>query len=97
MTLLTDFYLWESHCVCRLGARTERLPSLFLSDSGIMFSRLIHLAKLNPNCHMNYSIIFTEISFSPETSILLQNEFECRVHKNSAPKKHARFDPVSSL
>ena len=28
-----------------------------------------HLAKLNPNCHMNYSIIFTEISFSPETSI----------------------------
>ena len=33
-----------------------------------MFSRLINLAKLNPNCHMNYSIIFTEISFSPETS-----------------------------
>ena len=28
-----------------------------------------HLAKLNPKCHMNYSIIFTEISFSPETSI----------------------------
>ena len=26
---LTDFYLWESHCVCRLGARTDRLPSLF--------------------------------------------------------------------
>ena len=33
-----------------------------------MFSWLIHLAKLNPKCHMNYSIIFTEISFSPETS-----------------------------
>ena len=33
------------------------------------FSRITHLAKLNPNCHMNYSIIFTEISFSPETSI----------------------------
>ena len=31
-----------------------------------------HLAKLNPNCHMNYSIIFTEISFSPETSNLHQ-------------------------
>ena len=30
----------------------------------------IDLAKLNRNCHMNYSIIFTEISFSPETSIL---------------------------
>ena len=23
-----SFYLWESHCVCRLGARTDRLPSL---------------------------------------------------------------------
>ena len=34
------------------------------------FSRIIHLVKLNPNCRMNYSIIFTEISFSPETSIL---------------------------
>ena len=34
------------------------------------FSRIIHLAKLNPKCHMNYSIIFTEISFSPETSNL---------------------------
>ena len=31
-----------------------------------------HLAKLNPKCHMNYSIIFTEISFSPETSILFK-------------------------
>ena len=35
-----------------------------------------HLAKLNPNCHMNYSIIFTEISFSPETSSLITN-FHC--------------------
>ena len=25
---LTEFYLYESHCVCRLGARTDRLPSL---------------------------------------------------------------------
>ena len=32
------------------------------------FSQIINLAKLNPNCHMNYSIIFTEVSFSPETS-----------------------------
>ena len=32
-----------------------------------------HLAKLNPKCHKNYSIIFTEISFSPETSILHKN------------------------
>ena len=28
----------------------------------------IDLAKQNSKCHMNYSIIFTEISFSPETS-----------------------------
>ena len=27
----------------------------------------IDLAKLNPSCHMNYSIIFTGISFYPET------------------------------
>ena len=33
-------------------------------------SRITHLAKLNPNCHMNYSTFFTEISFSPETSIM---------------------------
>ena len=29
-----------------------------------------HLAKLNPNCHMNYSIIFTEISFSPNPYLM---------------------------
>ena len=34
-----------------------------------------HLAKLNPKCHMNYSIIFTEISFSPETSIFTQTRY----------------------
>ena len=34
-------------------------------------SRITHLAKQNPDCHMNYSIIFTEISFSPETSNLI--------------------------
>ena len=39
-----------------------------------------HLAKLNPKCHMNYSIIFTEISFSPETSNLLSsNIFICQI------------------
>ena len=30
-------------------------------------SQITHLAKLNPKCHMNYSIIFTKTSFSPET------------------------------
>ena len=37
----------------------------------------IDLAKLNPNCHMNYSIIFTEISFSPETSNFFLNYMTC--------------------
>ena len=36
----------------------------------IHFSRSIDLAKLNLNCHMNYSIIFTEINCYPETSSL---------------------------
>ena len=44
------------------------------------FSRIIHLAKLNPNCHMNYSIIFTEISFSPETSSLVAHEILMRLN-----------------
>ena len=35
-----------------------------------VLSRSPDLAKLNPKCHMNYSIIFTEISFYPETSSL---------------------------
>ena len=35
-----------------------------------------NLAKLNPKCHMNYSIIFTEISFNPETSILFTRLFK---------------------
>ena len=35
----------------------------------IISSQSSDLAKLNPICHMNYSIIFTEISFYPETSI----------------------------
>ena len=29
----------------------------------IIYSRSSDLAKLNPKCHINYSIIFTEISF----------------------------------
>ena len=31
------------------------------------------IAKINTTCHMNYSIIFTEISFYPATLINLQN------------------------
>ena len=35
-------------------------------------SRGPDLAKLNPNFHLNYSIIFTEIRFYPETLRLLR-------------------------
>ena len=45
----------------RKGLQRAPTNTMLFSDN--------HLAKLNPKCHMNYSIIFTEISFSPETSI----------------------------
>ena len=45
--------------------RLQRAPT-----NTMLFSDY-HLAKLNPKCYMNYSIIFTEISFSPKTSISL--------------------------
>ena len=40
-------------------------------DKHNSLSQSIDLAKLNPNCHVNYSIIFTEISFYPEASSLV--------------------------
>ena len=59
----------------REGRRLQDPPIMRGSREGLerarqtqCCSRIIHLAKLNPKCHMNYSIIFTEISFSPETS-----------------------------
>ena len=45
-----------------------------------------HLAKLNPKCYMNYSIIFTEISFSPETSSLLEKTMESILATEKKPK-----------
>ena len=65
-------------------------------------SRIIHLAKLNPNCHMNYSIIFTEISFSPETSNLLtisiliitMSSFN---HKGSLTMKLNRYEAFGAI
>ena len=38
-------------------------------------SRSPDLAKLNSNCHMKYSINFTEINFYPETSNRRQRRF----------------------
>ena len=53
------------------GATLVRgLKKVLKGLSGVSIDLAIDLAKLNRNCHMNYSIIFTEISFSPETSIL---------------------------
>ena len=43
--------------------------SILVQGATINFTRSSDLAKLNPICHMNYSNIFTEISFYPETSI----------------------------
>ena len=39
----------------------------------IISSQSSDLAKLNPICHMNYSAIFTEISFYLETLSLFWN------------------------
>ena len=40
----------------------------FQDQRGRSFFLDIHLAKLNPKCHMSYTIIFTEITFYLESS-----------------------------
>ena len=45
-----------------------------------MFFLSHDLAKLNPKCHMNYSIIFKEISFYAETSSFCP-KIHNKVHK----------------
>ena len=53
--------MFDTFCISVLGHVTG-------SCVGGTFSlSLINLAKLNPNCHMNYSFIFKEISFYLET------------------------------
>ena len=54
-------------CIFRNSAQFTRFCEKFRWRSSLSWS--IDLAKLNPNCHMNDSIILTEISFFPETSI----------------------------
>ena len=54
------------------GQAPNRGSSELGAGATIISSRSSDLAKLNMICHMNYSVIFTEISFYPETSILLQ-------------------------
>ena len=44
--------------------------SISVQGATIISARSPDLAKLHLKCHMNYSIIFTEISFYPETSIV---------------------------
>ena len=43
----------------------------FWGDKHNSLSRGIDFVKLNPYCHINYSIIFTQISFYPVTSSLI--------------------------
>ena len=74
----------EKHCVCEALSSPSRLPpprsSLSCDHSGTLNplapSRRGPLRDSTKDrrigLNMNYSIIFTEISFSPETSILLQ-------------------------
>ena len=45
-------------------------PNFKGGDKHNILSRSPVLAKLKPKCRMNYSVIFTEISFYPETSNL---------------------------
>ena len=54
-------------CDRQVETQIRETPDL-IQVATIIYSRSPDLAKLNPKCHMNYSIIFTEISFYPETS-----------------------------
>ena len=57
------------------------------SDPGatIISTRSSDLAKLNPKCPMNYSIIFTEITFYPEISGLFQLKTTTRGRSSVQP------------
>ena len=65
----------------RLWSR-DRLDSfsgeiqISVQGATIIYPWCSDLAKLNLKCHMNYLIIFTEISFYPETSNLMTEILE---------------------
>ena len=80
---LAKWIIREKHCVCEALSSPSRLPprsSLSCDHSGTLnppapsrrgsFRDSTEDRRIGLN--MNYSIIFTEIGFSPETSILLQ-------------------------
>ena len=46
------FFLWESHCVCGLGARTGQTAHPSLWNSGII-----------QNCHELFKLFVTELKF----------------------------------
>ena len=48
-------------------------PHKLQRNGGNNSSRSLDLGKLNPNCHMNYSIIFTEISLSRSFKFTINN------------------------
>ena len=74
----------EKHCVCRCPLKSfTATPSAKLPlTCHVTTARILLFSRRGPlrdstghrriGLNMNYSIIFTEISFSPETSILLQ-------------------------
>ena len=62
----------RKHCVCRALSSPSRLPPAY-SPAPSRRGPLRHITEdRRIGLNMNYLIIFTEISFSPETSILLQ-------------------------
>ena len=59
-----------------LVRREKKLSCLIVSSRS---SDLANSDLANLICHMNYSIIFTEISFFPETSSFSKIDFACIV------------------
>ena len=58
---------------CTRGHVTDQVRNRGSFELGAGATITSDLAKLNLICHMNYSFIFTEISFYPETSIFIEN------------------------
>ena len=66
--------MWEEEVLSDLGHMTGQGGLVWrpCRNQGVGTMRVLSwkydLAKLHLKCHLNYSIIFAEISFSPETS-----------------------------
>ena len=73
---LAKWIIREKHCVCRALSSPSRLPPPRQVACHVTTRARGPLRDSTEDrrigLNMNYSIIFTEISFSPETSILIQ-------------------------